>query len=160
VASVYRERIAGLESRLATEQAEQRDKEYRAPIDKIEKAVAGLSGVAAEVEAAVRALPVALAKFQAAQHAALKSWPANVDLPWQDELGTARIERIIDECFRPFTPEWPLEAREHWSLERKLENIRETIAEFAAAEATGYQGMIARLRLQVHPVSSAEEQAA
>ena len=146
VATVYREQIAALRARLATEETEQRGRKYQASLDKIEKTIAGLSGVASEVEAAIRTFIAAATKFQAAQQAALKSWPSNVELPWADELGTYRLERIIHECFRPFSPGWALEAREHWSLECKLEHIREVIAEFAKAEADGYAGMIARLR--------------
>jgi hypothetical protein len=149
VAGVYREQIARLEIKLADEQAERREKEYKAAVDVIEKAVAGLSGAAQEVEAAIRAVPAALDRFRSAQQAALRAFPENVERPFRSELGMERIERVLHECFRSFAPEWVKEAREFWSLERKLENIRETISDFAKAESAGYEAMIVRLREQM-----------
>ena len=115
------------------------------------------SNVAGEVEATIRAVPVALEKFRSAQAAVLRNWPDNVEYPWADELGTARIERVINEAFRPFAPLWIKEAHEDWDLTRKLENIRETVADFAKFEADGYGVMIARLRAQPAPASEREE---
>src|SRR5215472_5732335 len=66
VAAVYREQIGQLQIKLAEEQAEQREKEYQAAVDKITLAIAGLSNVAGEVEAAIRAVPVALERFRSA----------------------------------------------------------------------------------------------
>jgi hypothetical protein len=146
VLGVYNERIGQLQAKLEAEEVEQRQKDYERSVSQIEKAIAGLASVAAEVEAAIRAVPVALSKYRAAQQAALRSWPNNIDLPFMDELGMDRVERVLHEAFRTFSPVWVQEAREHWSLERKLENIRESASGFSKAESAGYEQMIARLR--------------
>ena len=57
-----------------------------------------------------------------------------------------RIEDILWKSFRPFSPEWPNEAGEYCSLEKKLDNIRETAAGFSEAESAVYEAMLARLR--------------
>src|SRR5262249_16610678 len=64
VVGVYNEQKAKLQDRLAVEQEDRREKEYRASVDKIEKSTAGLAGAAQEVEAAIRAVPVAIERFR------------------------------------------------------------------------------------------------
>jgi hypothetical protein len=91
VARLYRERIDLLQAQLVNEQAEQRAKEYRVAVDEIEKSIAGLAGVATEVEAAIRAAVAAIERFRSAQQTALRSWPANVEFPFTSELGTDRL---------------------------------------------------------------------
>src|SRR5262249_49474570 len=56
-ASVFRERIPLLEARLANEQAAERDRQYKASIDKIASMLPGLSKAAQELESALLAIP-------------------------------------------------------------------------------------------------------
>jgi len=159
VAAVYREQITALQARFADEQTAERLRKYKASIDKIASALPGLSKAAQELESALLGIPRALLKFQAEQRAALQSYPDNVERPFRSELGMERIERVLVECFAPFSPEWPSKAREHWSLERKLENLKEVISDFAKAESAGYEAMLLRLREQA-PKSDEREIAA
>src|SRR5262249_33242289 len=70
-ASVFRDKVPLLQARLADEQAAERDRQYRASIDKIASALPGLSKAAQELETALLAIPRALLKFQAEQRVAL-----------------------------------------------------------------------------------------
>jgi hypothetical protein len=159
VAAVFRERIAGLESRLAIEQAEQRAKQYLVEIDKFGKQLAGLPAEAREVVTTVTGACTAIERFRSALAAAINAIPEGVTV-YRSELGGDRLERVLAAAFAPFAPEWENESGMHWDLRRKLQNVRDELAEFPAGERAGYDQLIERLRVQPAPQPEPESEPA
>jgi hypothetical protein len=149
VAAVFAERIAVLQTRLATEQTEQQRRRRAAAIAKAEALLPKRIEAARGFEDAVRGVALALERLDQSRSKIVADWPtADLELPFAFYIDTSRASRVLFEAVAGF-------AHTGGDLSEKLFRIREAVAGFADNEAQHHTDLIEQLRQPAQ-----EEQAA
>jgi hypothetical protein len=134
------------------EQRDERDSQYQAAVDRLDKDLLPLRLRAVdELAAGLRMVAGALGQLHENTGALFRAWPADVPQGFYGDrwaFNAARAERCIKESLSRLTCEWPIDAR----LRRTVEDI----AKFAAAEVQYHATTIAELRKQPEPKSDQE----
>lgn len=97
----YGERITSLEARVAAEEQTRREAEHREAIERFSKTLAPIGDAAVAIEEAVRALAVAVTRYETAAAVAAAAWPAGV-VAWNSHhLSGGRLGELLQECLAP-----------------------------------------------------------
>jgi hypothetical protein len=139
VAAVYRERIAGLQSRLATEQTAEREKRRQQAIKVVEAMLPARAQIVAEIEAAIKALPSLFSKLSSWRDKFVKQYPiADVEFPYAHSIDSDRVLRIVIDALRNI----------------RAEDFHERIDGLAASEAEQHAALVADLKANAPDVST------